>query len=321
MTKALSYLDYRKLWANIAQNLQIPSVPIHIDLELTRACNLSCAMCPASLQKNGNMMDFHMAQSILKEAAKIGVSSVKMNWRGEPTLYPHFEQISKIAHSLGFVDIMLNTNGMYTNESVKNAFYNYYTTIVFSIDAYDSEIYKASLADSNPDLIFHNLGLIGQSYDLYKKPEFLVINHVRQKKNWNEYEILKQLCKDTGVKFRAMLAFPRTDIELHDEKHMPKILGRKPCPFPFQRLTIGYDGNVYPCCCLWDDDDRLCLGNVNTDSLMDIWNGDLLKEIREQQKCGIKANFACNKKCVSWVTYKTDKPTLFNSYEKSITPR
>ena len=158
---------------------------------------------------------------------------------------------------LGFIDIILNTNGMYTDQEVKKALYNYYKTVVFSIDAFDGDIFESCRAGSNPDLIFRNLGMIEEVRKSHGSPEFIVVNHVRQRKNWNEYDILKHICEKRGIKFRAMLAFPRTDIDhLHFADHMPNILGRKPCSFPFQRLIIGWDGRVYPCCCLWDDDDR-----------------------------------------------------------------
>ena len=316
MEKIERYKQYRKLWTDTAKNLKAPPVPIHIDLELTKVCNLKCAMCPASTQKDNGMMDFHLAQSILKEAAEIGVSSIKMNWRGEPTLYPHFEQISRVAHSLGFVDIMLNTNGMYVNNNIKIALYNYYTTVVFSIDAYDTQIFRQCRSGASPDLIYRNFQEIAEHRQKYNKPEFLVLNHVRQKINWGEYNILKELCERKDIKFRAMLAFPRTDIELHDEEHKPNILGRKQCSFPFQRLTIAWNGNVYPCCCLWCEEDGESFGNVKVDSLMSIWDGDKLNDIREQEKRGLKINPICVEKCVSWLTFQTDKPTLFDSYEK-----
>jgi len=313
------YQLYRKLWADTAKNLTAPFVPIHIDLELTKSCNLSCAMCPASIQKDNGMMDYSLAKKILYEASEIGVKSVKMNWRGEPTLYPYFNDISRLAHELGFVDIIINTNGMYRNSTksfIKSSLFKCYTTVVFSIDAYDIDIFKKCRTGSSPELIFYNFYEIKVYQEKHHIPPYIVMNHVRQKLNWNEYEILKRLCERMNIKFRAMLAFPRTDIELHDKKNKPKILGRKPCSFPFQRLTIGYNGNVYPCCCIWDDDEDLLLGNVKTNSLLEIWDGVKINEIRRHERQGLKLNSVCDKKCVSWLTYETDKPTLFNSYEK-----
>jgi len=313
------YQQYRQSWFDAANNMIAPDVPIHIDLELTKICNLKCAMCPSSKQKSGGVMDLDLAKRTLKQASDIGVKSVKMNWRGEPTLHPNFVEISRYAHSLNFVDIMLNTNGMYANRNVKTALFNDYTTVVFSIDAFDIETFKACRAGSIPELIFHNLGEIEEFRAEHGKPKFIVVNLVRQRQNWNEYEIIKTMCRRKGVRFRAMLAFPRTDEEhLHYADHIPKVIGRQTCSFPFQRLTIGYDGKVYPCCCIWDDDNDICLGDVNYYSLKDIWMNDRIVEIRESEKQNplIKANPVCDKKCVSWLTYETGKPTLFNRYEK-----
>src|SRR5210317_579269 len=63
------------------QNIVLPS-PVHIDIELNTTCNLNCTMCPFDdLHKEGRIMNPLIVGDIIEEAAEIGVSSIKFNFR------------------------------------------------------------------------------------------------------------------------------------------------------------------------------------------------------------------------------------------------
>lgn len=50
------------------------------------------------------------------------------------------------------------------------------------------------------------------------------------------------------------------------------------CPEPFSKLAINVDGTVSICCVDWSH--GTVIGDVNTQSLMEIWHGEKLKEFR-----------------------------------------
>ncbi len=52
------------------------------------------------------------------------------------------------------------------------------------------------------------------------------------------------------------------------------------CSFPFGSITILWNGNAVPCC--FDYNGRYILGNMNTQTLADIWTGKLLADLRIQ---------------------------------------
>ena len=56
---------------------------------------------------------------------------------------------------------------------------------------------------------------------------------------------------------------------------------RRRCPQPFQRLVVGRDGRVSPCCADWDQ--QYVLGNISTNSLLELWNSDKMNYIRDIQ--------------------------------------
>ena len=56
-------------------------------------------------------MDPVLYGRLLQQCADIGVSSIKLNYRGEPSLHPRIVSFVREAAGLGFPDIMMNTNG------------------------------------------------------------------------------------------------------------------------------------------------------------------------------------------------------------------
>jgi radical SAM protein with 4Fe4S-binding SPASM domain len=55
----------------------------------------------------------------------------------------------------------------------------------------------------------------------------------------------------------------------------------KPCEKIVDRLTVDWDGRVTACCLSWDEK-TLNLGNIKSESLLDIWQGKRLRDIRDQ---------------------------------------
>jgi radical SAM protein with 4Fe4S-binding SPASM domain len=54
--------------------------------------------------------------------------------------------------------------------------------------------------------------------------------------------------------------------------------GKKICAFPFYTLAIHVSGDVSPCCVDWEK--KLSLGNINEESLSEIWNGPKIQNLR-----------------------------------------
>jgi len=51
------------------------------------------------------------------------------------------------------------------------------------------------------------------------------------------------------------------------------------CPYPWTQLAITYDGNCVACC--RDTAARTMLGNVFEKSIMEIWNGEPYRQLRQ----------------------------------------
>ena len=63
------------------------------------------------------------------------------------------------------------------------------------------------------------------------------------------------------------------------------------CMMPWVHMHFWPNGNTYPCCV---SDSSIALGNTNDSSIIDIWNGDAMRELRQNMLAG-KPSKACQR--------------------------
>jgi radical SAM protein with 4Fe4S-binding SPASM domain len=71
-----------------------------------------------------------------------------------------------------------------------------------------------------------------------------------------------------------------------------------PCPFIFERLNIDSRGNVMVCG--YDISGNTSMGNVNTDSIADIWHGEGFQFYRDKHLSGNGKDIAMCAGCPDW---------------------
>ena len=52
------------------------------------------------------------------------------------------------------------------------------------------------------------------------------------------------------------------------------------CDWPWKHMTVTWNGDVVPCCV--DYDNRYILGNVEQETLTEIWNGERMRTLRRE---------------------------------------
>ena len=303
-----NYREYRKAW-NSAYKVT-PKIPLNIDIELSAVCNLKCPFCPTT-QSNykkpkNKFFPVILLTKIFNEVLKLGIPAIKFNWMGEPTLHPDFNYILEFSNVLRCYDILINTNGNYPprkNIGLLNA-----TKVFFSLDSMNETTYQKMRKGGELRRVLFNIeSLLGGGHkNIYAR---------RVITNDNKDEDFKHYVEgyfDGKVEVSEHYVFDRTETtEEHIYQH--KNLKRQYCGYPSQRLVIDTEGNVFPCCV--DFHKTMCLGSIEIDSLLDIWNSIKLKTIRDLLKDGYFPTHTCQN-CTSWVAYK--HPYSENMKDKEI---
>jgi len=105
--KLLWHLDRLKDWLDGKR-----IAPIHIDMGLSKDCNLRCLYCYGKVQKlDKSVIPREPLLNFLRDAAEIGVKSVAMIGDGEPLMNPAVYDAVDCGYDCG-LDLSMGTNGI-----------------------------------------------------------------------------------------------------------------------------------------------------------------------------------------------------------------
>ena len=292
-------------------------VPVDVSLELASNCNQACGYCyfadPKNLPFERKIMPYEMAESIIRQAARLGVNSLKFNYRGESSLNPRFRDITelarKLAHGSTFIDRLSNTNFKFNTqrEDIFEGFCNQ-TKVKISFDSFKKEVMEYQRAGSIHALALQNIDKF-YHHPLRKKSETeIVIQAVRTNLNKDE-DITGEVKKrwpSAAVSIRDMVG-GRVGGDLSElENKKRDDTGRQSCIQAHARLIIHSDGKVGPCCPSIKND--LLVGDVNEQSLYEIFNSMEAKNLRKSLKDKTAFQNDPCKTCSSFESYKGFKP-------------
>jgi radical SAM protein with 4Fe4S-binding SPASM domain len=275
----IKFKYYRFLWA-IAPFVRM-RYPLHIDIELTNRCNLDCIFCFRKEYKYlPQDMDIENVKYILRKAKKIGTKSVKFNWRGESTIYKDYIEAIIYAKKLGlYVYANTSLSALYTVDFLQD-FAKYTDVLKVSIDSVNPEMYEKIRKGGRLEQTLPSLIAVSELRRYYKKSKVIISRRRIKDDNLESDALFKKVLGVSYVKFDIKDAIVRNREGVFNHKK----LKRKYCGQPSRRLVIAVDGNVYSCCVAYNEDTRLCYGNIEDDSLKDIWNGKHRRMLRYRLK-------------------------------------
>lgn len=312
------WTSYRKEWEKCC-SLEEMKYPIHLEIELNYSCNLRCPMCTWSMEKAVEKKSewFTIAdyKRLLEDAVASGTKSVRLCYVNEPLLRPDIDQFIKCAADVGIVDILITTNGTLLNrEMSKKIIEAGLTKLNVSLDAVTEDIYNKIRVGGNFKTTIKNiLDFIEIRKSLNRTLPKLQVTFVRTKINDHERESFISYWKDKADSIGIQNALnPFGDGRFKDpSKKDIIILGNKAespksfhCPEPFKRMTVRDNGDVLGCCSMYAMD--LVVGNWKKEKLVDIWNGEKMRELRSIHKNGEYYKNKVCKMCVENYSFMTD---------------
>ena len=283
--------------------------PLHVDLELSSACDSRCEFCPITPNNELKPKDSifptgFMSEKLFKKVVdecEGKASSIKLNWRGEATLHPKFNEFIDYIMQKDFIEVMINTHGNYPPK--KRDAVHKLDKIIFSIDSLSKEKYESIRRRLSFEKLQENFSLALNHRLTYGKPQ-IKVNCTVQKKNEDEIESFKKAFPPSIVDVRFAPVFERTTTGSEYKLANMKVLARKNCGYPFQRVMVSWHGKTTACCVPWNlEKSDLVTGDANKQSIESIWDGAKHKAI---QKDASSANYTFNtcKNCMSWASYK-----------------
>lgn len=274
----LRYLWNRVRWHWYPRFRIAGRAPDHVDLELSSSCNMKCPMCytvTGAFKKNvpHQNMDFALFRRIVDELARHGVYSIRLSWRGEPTLNPHFMACVRYAKEKGIPEVDSLTNALRL------------TPAMFE-----------ELVDLQMDWLTVSFDGTGETYERIRRParfeemveKIRCFSEIKRRKRsvkpvvrlqgvWpaiaedpeRYFSTFEPLVDEVSV--NTLLDYLHNDVEIQYLKNFT-------CPVPFQRLVIGSDGRAFMC--INDELGREPVGDARTQPIGEIWTGPAMARIR-----------------------------------------
>lgn len=294
-------------------------IPNEIVLELTKKCNLSCEFCFNEQGfNNHNEIKLSDIFKVLDDISKSGVKAVRFTG-GEPFLREDLQEILKKAKSLGLY-VILNTNGFLINEVNKRIF-NYVDLAIFSLHDLGrfGNVMKAMelIRNFNTKIMLATITIKDNIADIEKYYEF--VSQIKQK-NFSEWFLLRPIPNkndknpinqnnvlDLYSKIKKYNGHYGMDVKIANslpfcaiKENLSSICKGGFFDSGYSRLVIDCNGNYKTDYCTTN-----VLGNIRRNAIMQIWNSEELKDIRNYGKV--------NKKCITCYHLKGCKGGLISN--------
>ena len=267
------------------------AVPLAVYFDITNKCNFSCSWCPTGndLQPDvgQGMMRLELFEKIVKDfeflVEKTGkkIKTLNLFWMGEPLLNKDLYQMIRVAKQANITErIMVTTNGSLLNEA------NSEKLVESGVDLVSISFYGLSNQDYR--LVHNSIGfdnIVRNGRNLLSARARsggalpLVAAKFFEKNPSLENLLVKELkCVDV-VAYESPFNWSSEYSKQTGQVVKIEVPGpMKVCPSPWFVMSIGWDGHVGVCCADWKYD--IDVGNLNRQSVFEVWNGEKLLGIR-----------------------------------------
>lgn len=284
MYKIKSKLDKNR--SNLSEVLPL-STPYVIQIDPSSKCNFKCKFCPTSKEdKARSIMDYDLFKNIIDGCKEFDkkIKTIKLWKDGEPLLNPKLpEMIKYIKENEAAEKVELTTNGYLLNEQLNyKLIESGLDKIIISIEGLCEEDYlKNSRVKINFDKFIRS---IKHFYENRKGciVHIKIIDVDLTEFQKNEFFGLFNTISDELFIEKAIPCWPDFEDESISEGHLnvwgDEIEKKEVCPLPLYSVVINANGVVSMCCNDWQQKTKV--GNVNDESIKEIWMGKRVKEFQ-----------------------------------------
>ena len=260
--------------------------PPLLSVDITDACNLECRYCNNPLfPYPRTMMDDGTIACLLSQVEKASLNRIRIGG-GEPTLHPKFAFIMKeLACHTKFLSIV--TNCQWKNPEFGEALLRTGVDLIeISVDAGGAVMFEYSRKNASYNLLLTNLAFLRKTRDSLKSKAVIKIRLMLRPSTRRfekaETTFLSKYCD--CVLPQWVIKHPESDYS--EDVFMQRSVAENTipvCTVPFRDLQVRPDGHI-PLCpakgCTIEKEKQQFIGNICTDSLIDVWQCNAMREIR-----------------------------------------
>jgi len=300
----------------------IPDMPLDVQIELINTCNLRCESCSyKDSKRKKESLNWNILKSIVDEAANEGVAYFTICGIGEATLHPDIFNFFKYVRSkvakpkglqkLSIIPTVLISNGCWTDKQVNECIENPPDLVSFSLAGLTNEEIKQRRAPLDLDDFIETVSKVYHGRKLKLNidggisPVIHISTHIFPHEMRSRSEDIEKfkakfsqiadavVIKTTELdqRFTPYEQFLEDCIDI-SEQHYNRTL---PCFETSRRLSIASNGDVW-CGHHLPEDFGSILGNIQEQSLKEIWQCEKMNKFRLDARAGI-FNRPCCQTC------------------------
>ena len=293
---------------NLAERIPLP-FPFVMYIEPTNICNFKCIFCPTGdknllkkVNRPAGFMKMKLYKKIIDDIKRSGykLRLLSLYKDGEPLLNPDFPEMVRYARDSKICDrIWTKTNGALLNPELNMKLVNCgLTWMGISVEAVSSEKYlKVSGAHLDYEKFKENIKDLytrtNSDLHLYIKIADSGLSEEEKKKFYDDFS---PICDTIAIE--KLMGWSYSSVKdftlgLHPDTYDGLPFTEKDvCAYPFYVLAVNFNGSVSLCGNDWSH--STVVGNLNSDSILDIWNGENLYNFRKMLLTGNRCqNRAC----------------------------
>jgi len=315
LTKPVNVLlaGYSYLRSSLLGTPGISGMPLSIGAELTNNCNLLCPECSAGsgmMLRERGFMDLDLFGKIIDELRPY-LYNINLYFQGEPMLHPQF--FSFLSNCTGLHTIV-STNGHFlSEENAEKTVKSGLSKLIISLDGIDQDTYSSYRVKGSIDKVLAGIQNITAAKKKYKSSLKIEIQFLVNKLNEFQIPQVKHFAKmvRASLKLKSMQIIHKENIlswlpgkrkfsryHLKNGEYVLKNSLPNRCARLWFNPVITWDGKVIPCC--FDKDAEYVMGDLKTDSFIDIWNGPKYQIFRKSILSGRHMIVIC-RNCTSGI--------------------
>lgn len=246
--------------------------PLNIGLEPTNHCNFNCIMCPhGKLTRKKGIMDIRLYKKIIDEVADVNPDArIYLDFCGEPlTVKYKLYYMLDYAKKKGISNLNINTNGSLLDEEMTEMILDSSLSYLsFDCDGFSKEVYEKIRRGGNRDKFFKNVEYFLQRRKQLKRDDLIVdVKVIELPENQHEVSQIMSYWQSKGAwtARRRQLSWAGNNMHSNLSDKDFRIV----CGIAVGIVMITWDGKMVNCAD--DADGTVIWGDLNTESLRDIW--------------------------------------------------
>ncbi len=305
---------------------QIPlDAPFSVHIDVSSVCNFKCSFCfqadSEAMKEVGlrrGKMSLELFKKIIDDLAEFSgpIKKIKIGNHGEPTLHRELPAMIRYARDANVADVIeLFTNGSRLTQDLNRSLVaSGLQRINISIEGLTSARYlEVTGVQQNVESLVagvrHLHSIRGNDLIIYVKiadqtrpldeesTDSFVLDSEERSLFFSTYgdicdeifieKIVPQWAEVQVNKQNELAATGMYDQKIQRQKDV--------CPFTFMYLHFNCDGSASPCTLDWPR--KVLVGNVRTQSVHEIWNGNRLRDLRIAMLQGSRNQIGFCKNC------------------------